>query len=256
MIQEFLLRCAISGSIACALYFVSATVVARYHNRPVARDVVRHDVKLGIVSLLFGSPLLQVFAVAHEKWGVSRVYTGIADRGWVWWAVSLPLYVILWDAVFYLTHLVLHHPFVFRISHFRHHKCRPPVPWSGIAIDPLETILSGIMPYVVPLFLLPFHVYTVYALNIVLMAWATLVHSAYDWSESPLFMTPKDHNLHHHFGLKNANFAAVFTFWDRLFGTLNRTDRPAWWGVEAWTPKVGVPATARHDAPPLPDEAA
>ena len=80
MIQEFLLRCAISGSIACVLYFVSASIVARYFNRKVSRDIVRHDIKLGIVSLLFGSPLLQVFAVAHEKWGVSRVYTQISCR--------------------------------------------------------------------------------------------------------------------------------------------------------------------------------
>ena len=76
-------------------------------------------------------------------------------------------------------------PFVFRISHFRHHKCRPPVPWSGIAIDPIETVFSGILPYIVPLFMLPFHIYTVYALNIVLMGWATLVHSSYDWSGAP-----------------------------------------------------------------------
>jgi sterol desaturase/sphingolipid hydroxylase (fatty acid hydroxylase superfamily) len=242
MLTEFLLRCVISGSIACILYLISAGIMARLHGRKVTRDIVKHDVKLGFISLLFGSPVLQVFAVAHEKWGISRIYPEIAEKGWLWWALSLPLYVLLWDATFYLTHLVLHHPFVFRVSHFRHHKCRPPVPWSGIAIDPVETILSGIMPYVVPLFILPFHVYTVYALNIMLMVWATLVHSAYDWTQSPIFMTPKDHNLHHHFGLKNANFAAVFTFWDRIFGTLNRTDRPPWWGIDNWVPKVGVPA--------------
>jgi sterol desaturase/sphingolipid hydroxylase (fatty acid hydroxylase superfamily) len=242
MLSEFLLRCLISGSIACALYFVFAWLMTRRYDRKVARNVARHDIKLGMISLLFGSPVLQGFSVMQEKWGISRVYTGFADKGWIWWAVSIPVYLLLWDAVFYLTHLILHHPFVFRISHFRHHKCRPPVPWSGIAIDPIETIFSGILPYIVPLFILPFHVYTVYALNILLMGWATLVHSAYDWSGSSVFMTPKDHNLHHHFGLKNANFAAVFTFWDRLFGTLNRTDRPPWWGVDGWVPKVGMPS--------------
>ena len=85
------------------------------------------------------------------------------------------------------------------------------------------------------------------------MGWATLVHSSYDWSGSSVFMTPKDHNLHHHFGLKNHNFAAVFTIWDRIFGTLNRVDRPAWWGIDGWVPKAGghaaqVPAVAQSSA--------
>ena len=36
MFSEFLLRCVISGSIACALYFVFAGIMARYYNRKVA----------------------------------------------------------------------------------------------------------------------------------------------------------------------------------------------------------------------------
>lgn len=162
--------------------------------------------------------------------------------------LSIPLYLLLWDLVFYLGHLVLHMPFVYRKSHFRHHACRPPVPWSGIAIDPPETMLSGILPYTVPLFFFPFHIWTVYALNIMLMFWATMVHSAYPWSGSPLFMTPKDHNLHHAFGLKNRNFAAVFTIWDRIFGTLDRERVPPWWGKAHWTPKGRAPTKATSEA--------
>src|SRR5690242_7728052 len=126
MSLEFLLRCTISGAIACTLYLVSAGIMAHFHGRKVHRDVVRHDVKLGFVSLLFGSPVLQGFAWIHERWGISRVYPGFADKGWLWWAASIPLYLLLWDLTFYLTHLVLHHPWVFRVSHFRHHKCPPP----------------------------------------------------------------------------------------------------------------------------------
>jgi sterol desaturase/sphingolipid hydroxylase (fatty acid hydroxylase superfamily) len=65
------------------------------------------------------------------------------------------------------------------------------VPWSGIAIDPFETILSGIMPYTIPLFIAPFHLYTVFALNIALMLWATIVHSSLPWSGNAIFMTPR-----------------------------------------------------------------
>ena len=88
-----------------------------------------------------------------EKYHISKMYTDISSHGWLYWALSLPLYVLLWDLVFYVTHLVLHMPLVYRKSHFRHHACRPPVPWSGIAVDPIETILSGMMPYIIPLFI-------------------------------------------------------------------------------------------------------
>ena len=104
------------------------------------------------------------------------------------------------------------------------------------------------MPYIIPLFVLPFHIYTVYALNMLLMFWATIVHSSLNWTENPIFVTTRDHNLHHTYGLKNCNYAAVFTFWDRLFGTLNRRDFPPWWGVDNWIPKAG--ATKRPTAGP------
>ena len=240
MIPALLLRSAISGVMATLLYLLSAGIVSRYWTRTVSRSVLRHDVKLGLISLLFGSPVLQIFAWAAERYHFTRVYTDMGGHGWIYWAVSLPLYVMCWDAVFYLTHLVLHMPYVYRHSHYRHHSCRPPVPWSGIAIDPFETILSGIMPYTVPLFLFPFHIYTVYALNIALMFWATWVHSSYNWKGNAVMLSPLDHNLHHHFGLRNSNFAAVFTFWDRIGNTLNRKVTPPWWGKAFWTPKGGA----------------
>lgn len=244
MIAQFLLRSAISGTFAMILYIIAGSIFAKFFGRNVSRSVLRRDFKLGLISLASGSPMLQLFAMLSEKYHFGRMYMNISDHGWLYWLISLPLYVLCWDAVFYLTHLVLHWPWVYRNSHFRHHSCRPPVPWSGIAIDPLETILSGIMPYTIPLFFFPFHIYTVYALNIALMFWATMVHSALPWTQSAIWMTPKDHNLHHAFGLKNYNFAAVFTFWDRLGNTLNRRQDPPWWGKESWTPRAHKSAAA------------
>jgi Delta7-sterol 5-desaturase len=241
MISMLLLRSVISGTLAVLLYLLSAGVVSRFWNRGVSRSVLKHDVKLGIGSLVFGSPVLQLFAFAAEKYHLGFLYTDVGAHGWLYWVVSLPLYVLCWDAVFYATHRVLHWPFVYRHCHFRHHSCRPPVPWSGIAIDPFETILSGILPYTVPLFFFPFHIYTVYALNIGLMVWATLVHSSFDWGGNAIMLSPKDHNLHHAFGLKNSNFAAVFTFWDRLASTLNRRQAPPWWGKASWKPVGALP---------------
>lgn len=240
MFKEWLVRAVISGAIASLLYVLSAGVVSRFYNREVNRNVFRHDVKLGFVSLIFGSPVIQGLAMLSETYHVGFAYTDFSKWGWAYWAISIPVYIFLWDAVFYLTHRVLHWPLVYRKSHFRHHSCRPPVPWSGIAIDPFETILSGIMPYTIPLLILPFQLYTVYALNIALMVWATVLHSTHPFEGNALFLSPRDHNLHHAFGLKNSNYAAVFTIFDRLGGTLNRKQAPPWWGKQHWSPKGGA----------------
>ena len=243
MLREIVLRSTISCFIAALLYLAFAALVARYWNRTVKRDIRRHDVVLGVTSVIFGSPILQIFGWANERWHLTMLYMNVGDKGWLWWLISIPVYLMAWDLVFYITHLWLHSALVYRKSHFRHHACRPPVPFSGIAIDPFETILSGILPYTVPLFFIPFHIYTVYAINILLVLWAALVHSSAPWYGNAVMLGTRDHNLHHFFGLKNANYGAIFTFWDRIGGTFDRATEVPWWGKESWTPTAGKPTT-------------
>ena len=147
----------------------------------------------------------------------------------VYWLLSIPLYLLLWDMVFYITHLILHWEPVYQLSHRRHHAFRPPVAWSGIAIDPIETIFSGILPYIVPLFFVPFHLHTVYAINIILVGWATMLHSSCPWAGNWIFIGARDHNVHHARGKINSNFSAIFKIWDRIFGTLDTTLMPSWY---------------------------
>lgn len=238
---EFLIRCVASGGIATLLYILFGLLVHHLYFRHVNRQVfdwrnLDSDFSLALTSLAFGSPLLQVFGVLHEKYGISKMYFGIETHGWGYWALSIPLYLLCWDAVFYCTHHILHTDLVYRYSHFRHHAFRPPCAWSGIAIDCIENIFSGLLPYLVPLFMFPFHVYTVYAVNIMLVGWALLLHSSchFRWPGAIgwLMIEPRDHNLHHSSGRTNRNYAAIFTLWDRMFGTLNRKGDPYWWASD------------------------
>ena len=199
------------------------------------------DFWLAMISLAFGTPVIASMAVAHEKWCLSGTYTAIGAHpwaaagwvgGWAWayWLVSIPVYLLIWDAWFYVLHLVLHTEPVYRWSHANHHAFKPPVAWSGIAIDPVEQLFSGIFPYMLPLFtpvwvggawsLLPFHLYTVYAINVLLVAWALFLHSSSTWEGNWLMMGPVFHNLHHAEGIRNGNYGAIFKVYDRLFGTL------------------------------------
>ena len=130
-ISTWLRQSAISGAFAIVVYLASAGVVARSWNRGVARSAVRHDFELGVLSLLFSSTVIQGFAMTSERCGVGRMDNDFAERGWVSWATSLPLYIRCWDAAFHVTRLLLRILYVHRNSHVRHHRVWPPLPWSG-----------------------------------------------------------------------------------------------------------------------------
>ena len=144
------------------------------------------------------------------------------------------------------THLILHWGPVYRHFHANHHAFRPPTAWSGIAIDPVENVLTGMMPLHIPLFFLPFHLHTVFAVNIVLLGWATLLHSGCGVPGGWLFIGPQDHNVHHARGLENRNFSAIFSCYDLLFGTLDR---------EGWTQNAMVPFWTAEDREKASDKA-
>ena len=95
----------------------------------------------------------------------------------------------------------------------------------------------GILPYTIPLFLgIPFHEYTVNAVNALLTLHACILHSSCHWEYGNLsgvlgfiMISPIGHNMHHQYGVHNAcNFAPIFKHWDRILGTLNDSE-PFWW---------------------------
>lgn len=264
---QFAARCALANIVGLAFYFGFASLMHRlFPRRPAVNgreraqwDLSRwdSDLSLGVLSIVCGTPFQQGFMVLKEQFGLSLAYAsieggrlalpawlpaplgGAALEGWAWWALSIPVYLALFDLTFYWTHLILHWGPVYTHFHANHHAFRPPTAWSGIAVDPVENILTGMMPLHVPLFLLPFHLHTVFAVNIVLMAWATLLHSGCETPGGWLFIGPADHNVHHARGLENRNFSAIFSVWDWAFGTLDREGwtqdslRPFWFGTDS-----------------------
>lgn len=167
-----------------------------------------------------------------------QLYHGIFDHGYVWAVISVPLYLFLWDTVFYILHRwILHQEQVYAVSHSLHHAFRPPTAWSGIAIDPFENFMSGLLPYLVPLFLgIPFHENSIYAVNALLMLHAELLHSAchlrYPGILGHILISPVHHNYHHSGGMHQAtNFAPIFKFWDVVLGTSSDAE-PFWWKTD------------------------
>lgn len=209
-------------------------------------------------------------AMAHTKWCIMGTYMGLPWEQHPWgytgvqavaaWLISIPVYMLLWDFWFYILHLILHIEPVYSLSHANHHAFKPPVAWSGIAIDPIEELFSGIGPMLLPILLpfpfvgyIPFHLPTVYAINISLVAWALMLHSSCTWPGNWLFMGPIYHNRHHATGrLKNGNYGAIFKVYDRLFGTLLEVDGvpdyAPWQVEEAQKKGAALPGLEKRNA--------
>ena len=101
-------------------------------------------------------------------------------------------------------------------------------------LPPLHpTTPPAVAPYLVPLFILPFHMPTVYAVNIALVAWATWLHSSSTTRLHWMLQSSATHNSHHSQGIRSGNYAPIFTHLDRLFGTLRDTKLPPWMAEEA-----------------------
>ena len=108
------------------------------------------------------------------------MYKDPLEHGYFWALAQIPVYLLLWDFVFYVLHRwVLHHPALYWWCHSGHHAFRPPTAFSGIAVGPIDVIFEGILPYTIPLFVgLPFHEYTVNAINALLTLHALILHSS------------------------------------------------------------------------------
>ena len=132
---HFVARCAVAGGAGLLMYLAFASVVhALFPRVPAVGGRVRRmfdlgrldsDLTLGIVGIVCGAPIQQGFTVLKEQFGLSLAYANVADgrvqlpawlpaplgglalEGWTWWAVSIPIYLILFDLVFYWTHLIL-----------------------------------------------------------------------------------------------------------------------------------------------------
>lgn len=262
--SEYQLRCMISLPIAGVIYFACAVTASSLFPRKVGTKGARppefswvrwdSDVNWTLLGLIAGTPMIQLFHHASDKYGAASgmlMYKNPLEHGIVWAVVQIPIYLLLWDFVFYVLHRwILHMPLFYHFCHSGHHAYRPPTAWSGIAVGPTDVIFEGILPYVIPIFIgalggLAFHEYTVNAVNAILTLHACFLHSAChrEYKELNgwlgwLMISPIGHNMHHQYGLRNAcNFAPIFKIWDRALGTLNDKE-PFWWDSDRRAAKM------------------
>lgn len=198
-----------------------------------------------------------LFNTGYKKWkhaGVNiffltsdlliNVLFGLATLGIVTWVatnnfgllylVDLPIIVELLIAVMaldlfaqYGMHYLLHKvPFLWKF-HMIHHSDTNVDATTGTRHHPGDYVTREIAALAaIVIFGIPLAYYIFYRIITIFFSYFTHANIVVpEWLDRPMsyiFVTPNMHKFHHHFEMPwtDTNFGNVFSFWDRMFGTL------------------------------------
>jgi len=152
-----------------------------------------------------------VFCYHLMKWRGSSFGLQLPTFQWV--LLELVVFILVEEVGFYYAHRMLHHPFLYKTLHKRHHEWISPIAVTAIYCHPIEHMLSNLLPPLLGPIVMGSHTATVW-LWLTIVTLSTLnAHSGYHF---PFFPSPEAHDFHH---LKfNQNFGMLGVL-DRLHGT-------------------------------------
>ena len=189
---------------------------------PLPSDLRREIFWSSITALIYG--LVGTTTILIGRNGSWKLYRRIDDHGWLWFATSIVLAILIHDTWFYWTHRLMHHRWLFKWVHRIHHQSTNPSPWAAYSFSPLEAATQACI-FPILMFSIPMHPIA-YA---VFMTWQivnnVIGHTGYEYFPNRLMNswlgrflnTPTNHIQHHE--KPRGNFGLYFNYWDRLMNT-------------------------------------
>jgi Delta7-sterol 5-desaturase len=184
---------------------------------------IAFEVKNTLLMLLISSPLTLAVSLLYAS-GYTRLTADASTIGWPMIAVTFVGLLLFNDAWFYFWHRLLHHPKFFRYVHAVHHKSVDVNPFSSYSFHWFEGSILG--AWILPVALLvPIYLPMLGLLHGIGLANNVMSHLGYEFLPRCLLRVPllrwintsTFHNLHH--TSFRGNYALMFRFWDRIFGT-------------------------------------
>lgn len=131
----------------------------------------------------------------------------------------------------WLVHFVEHKTFVLWRFHIVHHADNNVDATTGLRHHPVESVLRGAF-FFVALLVSGAPMYAVMIYQTLLIFFTAFTHANIslpkkaDQALSYLFVSPNMHKVHHHWQqpYTDSNYGAVFSIWDRLFGTYRQLE--------------------------------
>ncbi len=163
-------------------------------------------------------PMLLVGGLFIHKVGITR---DGPIPSWSTVAVQIVYFFLVEDFFNYWLHRLLHLPWLYRHIHSVHHKYTAPFSITAAYAHPAEVIILAIPTFLGPALLGP-HLYTLMIWQVMRNYEAIDIHSGYELPLSfknliPGYAGTAHHDYHHY--MHSGNFASVFTWCDRLYGT-------------------------------------
>jgi len=163
-------------------------------------------------------PLLVFGGFVIGEFGISR--DGPLPN-WKSILLQITYFFLIEDYFNYWIHRWLHRPWLYKHIHSVHHTYNAPFAVVAAYAHPVEVLLQAIPTFLGPLLISP-HLYTLMVWQVVRNFEAIDIHSGYEFPLSlktifPAYAGAKHHDYHHY--MHSGNFASVFTWCDRLYGT-------------------------------------
>ncbi len=184
---------------------------------------LRHELKHTAATLVVGAANAVMLTAMYEAGWTKLTPTIEHGRELEAAAIFVGLLLVN-DAWFYWMHRLLHHRYLYKKIHIRHHKSVDVNPFSSYSFHAVEGLLLGL--WVLPAVLLvPIPLPVVAGLQVIGLANNMMSHLGYEllprsWVRLPVVRwtnTSTFHNLHH--SKMNGNYGLMFRFWDRALGT-------------------------------------
>mmetsp|Transcript_6182 Transcript_6182/g.11020 ORF Transcript_6182/g.11020 Transcript_6182/m.11020 type:complete len:275 (-) Transcript_6182:2261-3085(-) len=135
--------------------------------------------------------------------------------------IQVLFFFIVEDFLNYWFHRWLHTPWAYKNIHSVHHENTSPFALSATYAHPIEVILLGIPTFTGPFLVQP-HLFTLWIWLMMRQYEAIDIHSGYEfpWNINSVFKfyAGAEHHDYHHY-MFSGNFASVFTWCDKLYGT-------------------------------------
>mgnify|MGYP001818992103 CR=1 FL=1 len=175
-----------------------------------------------LINLFFGIATIGVFNFVESN------QLGLLNVIELSFIAEILIAIVIFDLVAqYWIHYLLHKfKWMWRL-HMVHHSDKHIDATSGLRLHPGDFLSREIFALGVVIILgVPFAIYVFYRICTIFFTFITHANIALplwlDKTLSLVFITPNMHKFHHHFERPwtDTNFGSIFSFWDRIFGTM------------------------------------
>ena len=158
---------------------------------------------------------LKSFCIQLPLSNLAMYFCSFGTRFSIWGCLQ---YIFLFDLLVFVFHYMLHtNKWLYDNVHKVHHKTIHVSPFSATILDPLEHIIIGILPTMLPLLVVDIDIIGWTLTNACIFIHGLLIHSTIMIPYDTVLLGPREHATHHIF--KRTHYGFINPLWDIVCGT-------------------------------------